>query len=329
MHRRPRLRGFTLVELLVVIAIIGVLVALLLPAVQFARESARRTQCANNLRQLALGVHLYHDTHLVFPPSHLNYMSTYKAEVYTPTLNHSGWLFVLPMVEQTGVAQRIDFNYASGPSQYPSGGTVPVPLLTQEMMAVKIPLFLCPSDHGPKEIPMGPAWAAHYGQELVEGARSNYDFSTHSLWTLYGYSYKWISQNDGLNRRMFGINGGSKIGDIIDGTSNSVMLAETTRTVYNGYATAWGYRGWVMTGHDIAQNHGQAFGINCWVYANIPSTRQYGRLGNWGTTGSLHPSGAQFAMGDASVRFIGENTSYPILAAIGKICDQQVVPESY
>lgn len=329
MSRSRRSLGFTLVELLVVIAIIGVLIALLLPAVQFAREAARRSQCSNNLRQLAIATHLYHDQHLVFPPSHMNYMATYRAITYTPALNHSGWLYVLPLVEQSGISQKIDMNYASGPALWngSSQGTVPVPLQTQQMVAVQVPIFLCPSDIGAREIPGG-AWAVHYGQEQVEGARTNYDFSTESLYTLYGYSFKWLSMHDPRRRRMFGINGGSRMSDVIDGTSNTVMLAETTRLVYNGYATAWGYRGWVMTGHDIAQNHGQARGINCWTYANIPSTRQYGRLGNWGTVGSLHPSGCQFAMGDASVKFLSENLDWQICDAIGRICEQIVVPEN-
>lgn len=323
MLRRRSMSGFTLVELLVVIAIIGILIALLLPAVQAAREAARRMQCSNQLKQMALGVHNYHDTHKVFPPSHLNYMSTYKSMAYTPTLNHSGWVFVLPFLEQGALHDKFDFRYPTGPSEYPSGAGVSVPQQHQDAVATQLELFLCPSDSGPKDIPVG--WQAHYGQQNVAAARTNYDFSTHALYTLYGYSQTWINQNYPRDLRMFGINSQSNLANVTDGSSNCVMLAETTRTVYNGYATAWGYRGWVMTGHDIAQNHGQGYGINCWTYANIPSTKQWGRLGNWGLTGSLHPGGAQFALGDASVRFIGETTDFNVQTALGKIADGQPI----
>src|ERR671912_555830 len=100
-----RRRGFTLVELLVVIAIIGILVALLLPAVQAAREAARRMQCGNNLKQLGLALHNYHDTFKVFPPALLNsgHVSAGYVTANFPEgpRNHSGHLFLLPFIEQT------------------------------------------------------------------------------------------------------------------------------------------------------------------------------------------------------------------------------------
>lgn len=325
MRVRRKSLGFTLVELLVVIAIIGILVALLLPAVQAAREAARRMQCSNNLKQLGLACHNYHDTFKVFPSSHINYMSTYKAETYTPTLNHSGMALMLQFIEQGTLRDKIDFNYPTGPSMWPSGGTVPVPAQNEAAVATLLNAFFCPSDDGPKDFPRG--WQAHYGQQNVSAARTNYDFSTHALYTLYGYSYQTINRNWPKDKRMFGINSGSSFNDITDGASNSVMMVETTRTVYNGYATAWGYRGWVMTGHDVAQNHGQGFGINCWSYANIPSTRQWGRLGNWGLVGSKHPGGAQVCLGDGSVRYIGETINFTTLTNLGKIADGNPVQD--
>jgi hypothetical protein len=254
-------------------------------------------------------------------------MSSYQAITYAPTLNHSGWCLVLPFLEQQPIYEKLDFKQATGPSQYPYAGPVNVPLLTQQMVGNILPGFLCPSDNAAKTIPAGGGWEQHYGQLNVEGARTNYDFSTYALYSLYGYNQKWINQNYPTELRMFGINGGTGFNNVIDGQANSIMLAETTRSVYNGYATAWGYRGWVMTGHDLAQNHGQGFGINTWAYANIASTALYGRLGNWGMTGSLHPGGAQYAMGDASVKFIDENTDFVTLTYITKVADRTVPGE--
>lgn len=316
---RMRRNAFTLVELLVVIAIIGVLVALLLPAVQAAREAARRMQCSNNLKQLALAVHNYHDTFKVFPSSHINYNSTYQSQTYAPTLNHSGWALALPFFEQTTIHQQIDFKLATGPSGYPYTPQVPVPMQTQNAVAIVLSVFMCPTDDGPKDMPTSNY--PYYAQQNVAAARTNYDFSTDSLYTLYGYSWQWLNQNAPQRRRMFGINSNSSMSDVKDGTTNAVMLAETTRRVYNGFATAWGFRGWVMTGHDIAQDHGQARGINCWIYAGIPSTKMWGRLGNWGTVGSLHAGGAQVALGDGSVRFIAETADFLIQSRLGTIAD--------
>jgi type II secretory pathway pseudopilin PulG len=308
------------VELLVVIAIIGILVALLLPAVQAAREAARRTQCSNNLKQFSLAVHNYHDAHQVFPPSHINYMSTYKSMSYAPALNHSGMMLVLPFIEQTPLYDTVDFKQPTGPSLYTSSQAVPTQ--NETATAARLNAFLCPSDSGPLTMAVGPQY---YGQTNLEAMRTNYDFSTYALYTLYGYSYNYINTNAPTELRFSGINAEASFRNLTDGSSNCVMLSETTRTVYNGYATAWGYRGWVMTGHDLGQNHGQGFGINCWTYANIASTRKYGRLGNWGLTGSLHPGGAQFALADASVRFIAQTADFNVLSRLARVADGQPV----
>ncbi len=126
--------GFTLVELLVVIAIIGVLVSLLLPAVQSAREAARRMQCSNNVKQLSLGLHNYHDTLLAFPPARVN------------NTQISGHAMLLRFIEQGPIADQVDFNV----SWNHANNTI--------ARAIKVPTFLCPSDPQ-QDVPAG--WAGN------------------------------------------------------------------------------------------------------------------------------------------------------------------------
>src|SRR5437868_1405501 len=115
---RANRRGFTLIELLVVIAIIGVLVALLLPAVQSAREAARRSQCSNNLKQIGVALHNYHSAHDVFPLG-----SSYQP--YAPPATSNGWdcwsaqALMLPFMEQNAIYGAINFNFAPGQTSQP------------------------------------------------------------------------------------------------------------------------------------------------------------------------------------------------------------------
>src|SRR5687767_6993146 len=126
LSRRCERQAFTLVELLVVIAIIGVLVALLLPAVQAAREASRRMQCSNNLKQIALALHNYHDVHKTFPPA------------YIPDADgkpmHSWRVLILPYIEQQPLFTQYDFNEPwNGPNN-------------SRLANISIPVYHCPSE---------------------------------------------------------------------------------------------------------------------------------------------------------------------------------------
>jgi prepilin-type N-terminal cleavage/methylation domain-containing protein len=311
-------RAFTLVELLVVIAIIGVLVALLLPAVQSARESARRMSCSNNLKQLGLALHNYHDTFQRFPPAGLNYgwCKNPAAATGLPAnriLNVNGFTLMLPFIEQTAMAGSYQ-NIAAASNVTvgnesccgPTTATEPlaaggVPTVNANILGTRLKIFLCPSD---PQSPLAPSTTDIYSigynkGNLGRGARTSYDFSSR-----LAYNCKqWQLDANLATRRMFGENSTTRFSDVTDGTSNTVAFCESTLDTDNGETTTWGYRGWVMIGTDLG-----ASTINNWIYNNDPARRKVGRVGSWGWPGSLHPSGCMVTMGDGAVRFVPQNT---------------------
>lgn len=326
MNLRKRL-GFTLVELLVVIAIIGILIALLLPAVQAAREAARRSQCSNNLKQLALAVHNYADTFKAFPPKK---MGTTVGTDQTRNGNYgSGWMRLLPFFEQQAL-----YDQWSSPQTLPSGTWTafgPVPWGSTagdiyEIYDAQVTTLLCPSD----------------GNGFNKGAtaygRNNYVFSCGDSVDASNGTY---GNNQGTNPRgMFNnIDGRISFANVVDGTTNTVMLSEhlvavSARVVRQGNAynvsgilaspgtcyaqidpndsksfassvavTTWAGTRWC---------HGSMshIGFNTVLPPNGPSCAE---LANDNTTGGMvhpptsnHPGGVNTAMADASVRFISE-----------------------
>ncbi len=203
---RARRSGFTLVELLVVIAIIGILVALLLPAIQAAREAARRTQCTNNLKQVALGLHNYHDTYNVFPPGIVDSNPAYNTAVDVPNnLNSLAWsALMLPFIEMAPLhdamrTQTLDY---VRPWERDLAGTTAVIAAARE----GIPAYSCPSD------PMG----------LINTKRGSYGKN----------NYLGNSGNNAAvdYNGIFWVNSRIAMRDIIDGTANTVLVIERTGT---------------------------------------------------------------------------------------------------
>ena len=204
-RRARRASGFTLVELLVVIAIIGILVALLLPAVQAAREAARRAQCSNQLRQWGLALHNYHDVYQSFP--------MVNAQNYLPnTQGFSPQSRLLPFVEQLNLQNQLDF--AQPAFTGPFNALVPNPQFSATF-AMRIPIAVCPSD---------PAPVMNVGAGGANYAGINYMVSFGSG-TGVNYDLRW--RTDGVVYENFGL----RFADMLDGASNTVFMSETVRSV--------------------------------------------------------------------------------------------------
>ena len=319
----PKTRGFTLIELLVVIAIIAILIALLLPAVQQAREAARRSQCKNNLKQIGLALHNYHDTFNVFPYATAHASSNAGTPTGSQVLNHTGWVQLLPMMDQAPLYNQFNFDWATG-TRNASGGTVvggTDPNVNTNLNLSKnvLSVLLCPSDDGPQTYSSA---NATYGCGVSDSARTSYGFSVN---TGNGGTV-WGSWNR-TSRALFGLNSYSRFRDMKDGTSNTVAVVETTLDVDDGETQSWACSSHVGQGINFAASRG----INNWLCCSwrSPPNQQFqpGRNGEWGEPGSLHPGGIQILLGDGAVRFISENIDSVTRRNLASISDGQVIGE--
>jgi prepilin-type N-terminal cleavage/methylation domain-containing protein len=308
-----RRRAFTLIELLVVIAIIAVLVALLLPAVQQAREAARRSQCKNNLKQMGLALHNYHDTFNVLPPSVINPGSVYASSAGVTTgmvRNTTGYLLMLPYLEQTPLYNQVNFNLATDIADWKGLGTNnPNPLGQSATISQKLPIFRCPSDADYQEpYTQNQSWGPMY---LISNAwRVSYGF-------VHDYNEYWgqpsYNQWDTPKKSAFGFNGAATFAAITDGTSSTMLMIETPFKKYGCACFGPFLHAYVHT-HVILP-------IERGINENYAGS---GMPYAWGA-GSKHVGGCQAVFGDGSVRFLSENINRNTLTGLVSIAGREVL----
>jgi len=276
-----RHRGFTLIELLVVIAIIAVLVAILLPAVQQARAAARRTKCKNNLKQIALAVHNYHDAHRVFPMGS------------TSETMPGAWgmmALLLPYLELSNTYQLIDFeeNGCCTAVKLLQLATPPKP----DPSSNGIDVFFCPDDF-------------NSNTRLLSGPTGP-NPNTFDCGQLYPGDYLGISGDTEGMPGCSGVKNGNgafyslsstRFRDITDGTSNTIVIGE--RGIPSDLGWGWYLCGGSECEHYVSTERGLSPG------QNVPSWQgTLRRFWSW------HSGGAHFAMGDGSVQFLSYNMDF-------------------
>jgi prepilin-type N-terminal cleavage/methylation domain-containing protein len=303
--RSRRNLAFTLVELLVVIAIIGILVALLLPAIQAAREAARRTQCTSNLKQIGLALHNYHDTYRVFPAGNI-----------TPgnccgTLSKANWaIAILPFVEQQALYERYDHDLWNEDQPIDASGFC--------VVQQRIPAYECPSDINRGKL-----------ARPESGPQVNKDYRMSSYRGVTG-----IGRNDGYfdNNQWHGVMQESEKGllhtigthnlrnenmaSVTDGTANTLAVGEymTLTTMRRG--TFWGYS---YTSYSLSSigPESRLYLPNYDVCGSIPGTG--GQNACKRGFASFHPAGINFVMADGAVRMMATTTDTAVLMALATI----------
>ncbi len=315
-------RGFTLIELLVVIAIIGILVGLLLPAVQSVREAARRTQCLNNMRQLGIALHNYEGAHKTFPAARTAHPDGSKTKTIPAARTNGGsgqksqfqsWpTLILPYIEQSNVADIYDYKAPW------------YEVVNAAAIAVQQPVFLCPS---------APSDARFDNYHVINAAAGDYGSLNEIRTNVYiNEMNPPINPAPPISARLGALTSymNTKVRDITDGTSNTIFLAEAA-----GQPDAWTARGRMTatmfaqyTGDKVVLWNGQ-YVVNdgCgWADPNcgfsVDGASQNGLIHqgprlmnaiNASEIFSFHKGGAAFVFCDGGTRFIPETTDNRVL----------------
>ncbi len=353
--------GFTLVELLVVIAIIGILIALLLPAVQAAREAARRSQCLNNLKQIGLALLNYENINQIFPPC-VQYGQGQgdPPQAAPPPPRHSTWLAaILPQMEQGPLWQQTNFNVSMWSAVVVNGATVGPP---QPIVGTPVATLRCPSDTLPSsQVPHGIAisnYAGDCGFDWWPG-ESPWNNGTR---VMPGNWVDWQGFSDKMDPNaqiwlvgVFSECRSTRLADITDGLSNTIMVAEKDSTgfenggLYTGGigarapasdatacaaflgsgGTLWGGWGDPASGHVLAPDGSTQGG----PFQNFSMPYIYSPFflgcfspdaALWGAA-SFHPGGVNVVRCDASSRFVSETIDMGTWQKLNLIADGQTI----
>jgi prepilin-type N-terminal cleavage/methylation domain-containing protein/prepilin-type processing-associated H-X9-DG protein len=323
--RRPTFFGFTLVELLVVIAIIGILVALLLPAVQAAREAARRTQCTSNLKQVNLAAQNYVGVKKRFPMGTISQSPPFGVP-------RQCWLpFILPYIEEQAVMATYDFNFRKNPDGTYNGhinySGSPNSNTEQSPCNAVISAFLCPTDYGVTRVtpPWGFFGLGNY--PVFFGGLNN-----------GGADPAIIKKQD---RAAFGFNFGARFSDITDGTSHTMIFGEYLRSTGELAGPNIDQRGmlWqsdepgggeIMTMVSPNSTTPDIFYIHSWCVnhpeRNLPCiTGSTSGVDHTAGARSLHVGGVNVGMADGSVQFVTDSVDLTVWRAMATIAGAEVV----
>jgi prepilin-type processing-associated H-X9-DG protein len=306
---------------MVVMAIIGVLMAILLPAVQHLRENARQMQCRNNLKQIGLALHNYHGTARTFPPGWVYDSSRVPGRAPT---NCWGWsAMTLPLLDQMALYNELDMSAGFSGGLDASGNNSNSGFTGPE--AAKLSVFRCPSDVGSDQVLSGNGGP---GFGMTYGGRSNYPGVNGGLLL----DFMPLTDHGGT----FGENSRRGLHDMTDGSSNSFIVGERAWIAVDGAgvgpAALWAGTRSGTPGTETA--NGVAFAVgNCVIPLNTPPVGGANPLGSgisdgsWHSFSSRHAQGANFLMGDGSVRFVSENIDYQTYGRLATIADGNVIGE--
>ncbi len=295
--------GFTLIELLVVIAVIAVLVALLLPAVQQAREAARKTQCKNNMRQLGLALHGFHDTFGAFPASGWT-----TAGTGNPSGKYVGWRpLILPFIEQANLKQLYDFNVNWWEGTNPTAA------------GVTVPTFLCPSAPSRTAVMSAVAKPPRPAMTFpVPLAGTDYE----AIMGLQPASIDPVKYNSANRFSIMYRNSAVRMADILDGATHTIAVVECAGrpTVYRDGSSTTGLNNdqgisWADSegpfSVDGASSDGSQEGCTPLNGCDEAMNRR-----NDNEPYSFHTGGANFLFADGRIQFVGESIDFKVFAAL-------------